>query len=241
MGTYRKVIEELRLVRSSGFGGELIARMTVAEATDIYSAVHYLSKNNDFSFQSIHWQMDANFSNDFTQRNFQTWTGINYNPGTMRLIHDWVGHMREKGGAPLVSIPCADAGSHRGNMSGLRCGAGYANYGIMTDGHITPCPVMVGMKDYYLGHISTADPASLSEVPITGACETCTISWFCGGRCLYSNIMRPWSENQQKCVCETVENMYYGLKGVLPEVQRLLRRDKSPSMILHIPAIMGVK
>jgi sulfatase maturation enzyme AslB (radical SAM superfamily) len=81
---------------------------------------------------------------------------------------------------------------------------------------------MVGMKDYYLGHVSTADPAALPEVPITGACETCAISWFCGGRCLYSNIMCPWSEEQRKFVCETVENMYYGLVEVLPEVQQLL-------------------
>ena len=45
--------------------------------------------------------------------------------------------------------------------SRLRCGAGHINYSIMTDGNIAPCPVMVGMKDYYLGHIGTSDPVHL--------------------------------------------------------------------------------
>jgi uncharacterized protein len=222
-GTYRKVMDEVQNVRSRGFCGELIARMTVAEATDIYSAVHFLADNQDCSFRSIHWQMDADFSDDFDYRNFGKWTRNSYNPGTMRLIHDWIRHMRETGEvlrwypflAPMQDLII-------GGVARLRCGAGHANYSIMTDGHIAPCPVMVGMKDYYLGHVSTADPAALPEVPIKGACETCAISWFCGGRCLYSNIMRPWSEKQRKFVCETVENMYYGLMEVLPEVQRLL-------------------
>lgn len=226
-GTYRKVIEEVHNIRSKGFRGELIARMTVAEATDIYSAVHFLSDNNDFRFNSIHWQMDADFSNDFICRNFGPWTRTSYNPGTVRLIHDWVGLMRETGEVlrwyPFL-VPMQDLIS--GRKTRLRCGAGYANYGIMTDGHITPCPVMVGMKDYYLGHISTADPCALNDIPVTGACEVCTLSWFCGGRCLYSNIMRPWSEEQRKFVCETVENMYDGLKTVLPDVQRLIKEGR---------------
>ena len=35
----------------------------------------------------------------------------------------------------------------------LRCGSGYTNYSIQTDGTIIPCPIMLGMKDYYLGQV----------------------------------------------------------------------------------------
>ena len=226
-GTYRRVMNEVQNVRSQGFCGELIARMTVAEATDIYSAVRFLSGNQDYSFQSIHWQMDADFSDDFNYRNFIKWTRVSYKPGIIRLIHEWVGHMRDTGEvlrwypflAPMQDLIV-------GKPSRLRCGAGHANYSIMTDGHIAPCPVMVGLKDYYLGHVNTTDPTALPEVPITGVCETCAISWFCGGRCLYSNIMHPWSEEQRKFVCATVENMYHGLTEVMPEVHRLLMKGR---------------
>ena len=58
----------------------------------------------------------------------------------------------------------------KGRQSRLRCGAGYANYSIMTDGSIAACPVMVGMKDYYLGHIDHSDPLHLPELPVQGRC-----------------------------------------------------------------------
>jgi sulfatase maturation enzyme AslB (radical SAM superfamily) len=41
-GTFKKVIENLRLIKRDGFMGELIARMTVMEQTDIYRQVTWL-------------------------------------------------------------------------------------------------------------------------------------------------------------------------------------------------------
>ena len=143
--------------------------MTVAEATDIYSAVHFCPATvTSVSCPSTgRWTQISQTISHY--RNFGTWTRTNYNPGTMRLIHDWVGHMRETGEVlrwyPFL-VPMQDLIA--GRKSRLRCGAGYANYSIMTDGHITPCPVMVGMKDYYLGHVSTADPGALTRSPCHG-------------------------------------------------------------------------
>ena len=69
-GTYRKVIENIKKIRQNGYEQDIIARMTVTENTDIVEAVHWLSDNPDYSFSSIHWQLDANFSDDFSHRSF---------------------------------------------------------------------------------------------------------------------------------------------------------------------------
>jgi len=109
-----------------------------------------------------------------------------------------------------------------GRQTRLRCGSGYANYSIMTDGHIAPCPVMTGMSQYYVGHIRDADPQNLAVVTVNGECTDCDIFGFCGGRCLYSSITKPWGEAGHRVVCSTVENLHRGLIEVLPRVKDLL-------------------
>jgi len=111
-----------------------------------------------------------------------------------------------------------------GRKSSLRCGAGHANFTIMTDGSIGPCPCMVGMRDYYLGHIRTSDPLALSPLPDPGSfCTGCGILTFCGGRCLYARVLRPWPEELERVVCGTVKNLHHGLNAALPKVRHLIR------------------
>jgi putative peptide-modifying radical SAM enzyme len=222
-GTYRKVMDNVRRIRAGGFTGELIARMTVAEDTGITDAVTYLSDNPDYAFSSIHWQLDANFTSDFSFRNFTAWANEDYNPGIRNLVSRWVAMMEERGSVPRW-YPFLDTMDDllNGRASRLRCGAGHANYSIMTDGHIAPCPVMIGMKKYYLGHIATADPAALPEVGPGGECTGCDIRLFCGGRCLYANIVEPWGVTERKSVCGTVANLHDALAAALPTVRSLL-------------------
>jgi len=48
--------------------------MTLMEETDIYKQIQWLLNNPDYSFSSIHWQLDAGFwKNDFYKRNFAKW------------------------------------------------------------------------------------------------------------------------------------------------------------------------
>lgn len=222
-GVYDRVMAQVRRIRSNGYTGELIARMTVTEKTDIADAVRWLSNNPDYSFSSIHWQLDANFAGDFALRTFADWVKASYNPGIRALVSDWVDCM-EAGGVVPKWYPFLDPMEDllRGRQSRLRCGSGYANYSIMTDGHIAPCPVMIGMKQYYLGHILTSDPARLGTVDVGWECTTCRIRSFCGGRCLYSNITKPWDETGRSLVCGTVENLHDALTGALPRVQSLI-------------------
>jgi radical SAM protein with 4Fe4S-binding SPASM domain len=111
-----------------------------------------------------------------------------------------------------------------GRQSRLRCGAGHANYSIMTDGHIAPCPVMIGMSQYYVGNIRDADPHNLAVISVNGECADCHIRGFCGGRCLYSNITKPWGVDERRIVCSTVETLHTGLTNALPRVKDLIAR-----------------
>jgi len=223
-GTYRSVVDNLNYIQELGYPGELIARMTVNERTDIYDAVTFLSDNDDFCFSSIHWQIDANFANDYHSRHFAEWVESSYNPAITRLVRVWLdcmkAHRKVMRWYPFLD-PTEDL--LNGNLSRLRCGAGYANYSIMTDGSIAACPVMVGMKDYYLGHIDYSDPLHLPELPVQGRCTECKILDFCGGRCLYSTITRPWTEEQNRVLCRTIAHLRECLAGSLPEVSGLIR------------------
>lgn len=220
---YDRVMKNVRIIRANRYSGEIIARMTVTESTDIVDAVHWLAENPDHPFSSIHWQLDANFAGDFPKRQFADWVAGSYNPGIRTLVQDWADHMESTGIVlrwyPFLD-PMEDLLLCRPSL--LRCGSGHANYSIMTDGHIAPCPVMIGMKQYYVGHIREADPCQLDSVHVSGECLSCQILNFCGGRCLYSNITRPWGEAERRLVCGTVENLYAALTEALPRIRSLI-------------------
>jgi uncharacterized protein len=220
-GTYDRVTGNIRRLVAGGYQGEIIARMTVTEETDIVEAVRFLAENPDFSFTSIHWQLDADLAWDHGGRTFAAWVEGAYNPGIRILIGDWVGRMEGSGTVPRwypFIDPMEDLLAGRGSL--LRCGAGHANLTIMTDGSIGPCPCMVGMKEFYLGHIRSSDPRDLPLYLDTGSfCPGCGIRTFCGGRCLYARILHPWPEEMRRAVCGTVENLHRGLSTALPRVQ----------------------
>ena len=108
----------------------------------------------------------------------------------------------------------------------LRCGSGWTNYSVQTDGHIIPCPAMSGIKDYYLGHIQDSHPLLLKQVYVGEPCTDCEILWECGGRCLYVNITKRWSNEAYEAVCKTVKNLIESLKLSLPRVKRLINKQR---------------
>ena len=222
-GTFAQVTENLRKIRDDGFSGEIIARMTVTEETDIVGAVHFLADNDHFSFASIHWQLDANFWYDYNRRDFGQWLAESYNPGITRLVAEWVETMRVEGKVGCI-YPFLDTMQDMllKRPSLLRCGCGHSDYSIMTDGSILPCPIMAGMKDYCVGHIANADPQRLPRVDVGAPCTGCKIRDFCGGRCLYANVAKPWPEEGRNLVCSSIAHLHRALKKVLPEVQRLI-------------------
>jgi putative peptide-modifying radical SAM enzyme len=228
-GTFRKAIENLKLIRENGFEGEIVARMTVMEQTDIYKQVKWLLENDEFRFTSVHWQLNAGFwSRDFERRDFKRWSKKNYNPGIRKLVKYWVNHM-EKEGVVLRLYPflgVAQSFLLGEEKSLLRCGAGWINYAIQTDGHIIPCPSMWGMRDYYVGHINTADPLKLKKVFVDEPCAKCDVLGICGGRCLYTNITKRWETNAYKEVCKTVRNLIEAIYQEIPRIKSLIDKGK---------------
>jgi putative peptide-modifying radical SAM enzyme len=228
-GTYRRVAQNLKTIREKGFKGEIVARMTVGEETEIDNQVLRLVENEDLPISSVHWQLDALFwQNDFPKRDFSNWAANNYNPRLRRLIQIWVDRMRENGQVlklyPFLGVM---ESMLLDEPSRLRCGAGWSLCNVQTDGNITPCPVMAGLKDFYLGNIIETRPENLREITsISEPCTRCNIYNLCGGRCLYANVTKLWGNQGFDMVCATVRNMMSALGEVLPEIKKLISDGK---------------
>ena len=227
-GTFRKVVDNLKLVMKNGFQGELIARMTVMEQTDIYTQVKWLL-NNEFSFSSVHWQLNAGFwANDYVRRDFKRWSVESYVPGVNRLARFWVDTIAEKGVVirlyPFLGIAYSLLLGEKECL--LRCGGGWINYAIQTNGYLIPCPAMWGMKNHYLGHISSVNPFKLKKLSVGVPCNECEILSVCGGRCLYANITRRWSKDAYAAVCNTVKALVNAVKTELPRLNKLINEGK---------------
>ena len=229
VGVHRRVISNLSLLKKKGFEGELIARMTVPVNTKIDQQVIWLLANKDFPFKSVHWQLDALFwQNDPDRVQFGKWSKETYDVGMKNLIRMWIEHIENFGEVlklyPFISIMHSLLFKEE---SKLRCGAGWNTFNIQTDGKITPCPVMAGMKDFYLGDIWHTCPTDLTDsVFVSRPCTECYLLNTCGGRCLYANATKLWGEDGFKNVCGTVMNLVNSLKEVEPRVRRLLSQGK---------------
>ncbi|MGE5556259.1 MAG: TIGR04084 family radical SAM/SPASM domain-containing protein [Methanocella sp.] len=229
-GTYRRVIENLKLIKRNGFSGELIARMTVMEQTDIERQVKYLLQNDDLAFTSVHWQLNAGFwGNDYQRRNFKQWTQTSYIPGVDALVRRWVDHMEQTGVVlklyPILGIANSLLNAETNAL--MRCGSGWINYSIQMDGQIIPCPTMWGMKAYYAGHIKDADPLKLPKLFVTNKpCSDCKILGLCGGRCLYTNIVKRWPDEAYRDVCHTVEKLVESVQNQTPRINQLIQSGR---------------
>jgi putative peptide-modifying radical SAM enzyme len=244
-GTFRRIRDNLTQIRDLGFRGEIVARMTVAEATEIDTQVLKLiqkMEQSELSISSIHWQLDALFwQNDYPNRHFFKWAAENYNPRLKQLIHAWVEHIENTGDVwrlyPFVGVMQSLL---TGESCSLRCGAGWCVFNIQTDGNITPCPVMAGMKDFYLGHISKTDPTKLmNAIFVSEPCRSCEYFRICGGRCLYANVTKLWGEQGFKEVCCTVKTMIDTLREVSPQIESLIQKGRISPQQFEYPRFNG--
>ncbi|MBT8507287.1 hypothetical protein AZH53_02435 [Methanomicrobiaceae archaeon CYW5] len=223
-GTYRLIMENCRRLLETGYEGELIGRMTVTEDTDIFRDVLHLSRNELCSFQAVHWQLNANFYDDYGARNFGDWACSSYIPGLQALAAEWVLEM-ELDGKVRMWYPFVDTMQDllMGDLPAmLRCGSGHANYSILPDGNIAPCPCMGGLEDYYAGHIRDADPKNLPRIAVDNECRGCDEYAFCGGRCLYSNIFNPWPAEGRTWIYRTVRALHETMTEVRENVGELI-------------------
>ena len=227
-GVYDLITKNAKKARDAGFTGEIIARMTVQEETDIYDQVLHLLDNPDFSFDSVHWQLNALFwRNDYERRQFARWTEEEYNPGVGKLINKWLDVMKTQGKVLKIYPFLGLMNSFLNNeTTHLRCGAGWAEYSVQTDGNISPCPVMAGMSGFYNGNIFDDRPGALKVIHVSGLCKDCDILGICGGRCLYANATMKWGEKGFREVCATIRFLINALQKIRPEIEQLIAEGK---------------
>ncbi|MGY0288852.1 MAG: TIGR04084 family radical SAM/SPASM domain-containing protein [Candidatus Methanodesulfokora washburnensis] len=193
-GVYRAVIEAAKFIRKSGFSGDLIARMTASEETDICSDVtHLLSLG---IFDHVHWQLDVIWSDRW--RNFEKWSH-SYMKGLKKLMDLWITSMREGRVLGIVPFLGIFKGILEGGLQAPPCGAGKDVLAISTDGRILACPIAVDAEWACLGDIKSGITRKPPE--IGDPCIKCEYFRYCGGRCLYAHLERIWGDEGFNSVC----------------------------------------
>lgn len=222
-GTYDLIMKNLKAIRENGFKGEIVARMTISFSdgfTDLVKQVKHLLE----IFNSVHWQLDLGFyESDYNYEIVQDFIE-KYNKEVSKLIDFWVKEI-ETGKVwkiyPLLGI---FESIYKNTKTKLRCGSGYTNYTISTDGKIVACPISSCIKEFQVGNIKDNNPNELKKVPIIEPCPSCKYFELCGGRCLYSNYAKLWPIKGEKQICNTIKHLIDEIKKATPKIRELIEK-----------------
>lgn len=224
-GVYDKIMRNISVIRQRGFSGDLVARMTVSQGTDIYDNVLHLA--NLKAFDHVHWQLGFEM---FWESGLDDGAGLedwisSYNAGISSLVEWWVGEMARTGKVPGI-VPFIGVMNSllSGAPSRLRCGSGIDFFTVMPDGRISACPVSVDFDFSVVGSIHNAAPASLCDKICVGEpCVLCDIFNICGGRCLFVNRAQDMlRKNGYALICATVRHLVWELQAAAPRIQELI-------------------
>ena len=240
MGVYERVIRNSKILRERGFTGDLIARMTVEEGTDVYENVRHLLDTG--LYDHVHWQLSFSMfwrSPDGPSPGLADWIA-GYNSDVSRLVDWWVSEMRQSrrvpGIVPFVGVTgtlLSDKGA------ALRCGSGIDSFTVMPDGSISACPVAVDFDFSMLGSIFGSAPDSLPGKAMLGEpCLSCELLRICGGRCLFVNRSR-WMliDGGYSLICGTVKHLIGELRNALPSINGLIANGAVKASDFEYPAI----
>ncbi|MCZ7355529.1 MAG: TIGR04084 family radical SAM/SPASM domain-containing protein [Candidatus Methanoperedens sp.] len=225
-GVYDRVMYNARIIRQKGFRGDIVARMTVPQGTDIYENVLHLAQLK--AFYHIHWQLGFEMfweSGEEGDNGPGEWIR-SYNAGISLLVDWWVKEMRNThqvhGIVPFIGIMNSMLSSA---PSTLRCGSGIDFFTIMPDGRISACPVSIDFDFSIIGSIFNGTPVSLCNKVLVGEpCVSCEIFMICGGRCLFVNRAQDMlRKNGYELICSTVKHLVRELDAVLPIVRDLVK------------------
>ncbi len=217
-GVHRRAMENVGAIRPR-FRGDLIARMTASQETDIHDDVLHLLGEG---FDHVHWQLNAVWAPDGSWKDFQGWVKDSYNPGVTRLARWWLGEL-ETGVVPGI-VPFL--GVMRRLLfggTGLPCGAGRDAFAVTTDGVVLACPIGPDYDWNRIGRLGEVTPEGLRDrVGLVEPCLSCDVTDLCGGRCLFANREGRWAQEQFDLVCQTVRHLVEEMKGLEPRVRELL-------------------
>lgn len=223
-GLYDRIMRNIQLIRKRGFSGDLIARMTVAQGTDIYDNVRHLAGVE--VFDHVHWQLgfEMFWESGEEESGLEAWIH-SYNAGISSLADWWVKEMeitgRVHGLVPFLGIMNSLLS---GKPAHLRCGSGIDFFTITPEGKISACPVSIDFDFSIAGSIFKDSPPSLCDKVLPGEpCISCGIFHICGGRCLFVNRAQDMlRENGYYLICSTVRHLVRELENAAPEVRELI-------------------
>jgi putative peptide-modifying radical SAM enzyme len=223
-GVYDRVIRNAELIRQRGFSGDLVARMTVAQGSDIFENVTHLLGTG--VFDHVHWQLSFSmfWKTEEEEPGLDEWID-EYNSRVSSLVNWWVQEMRDtgrvRGVVPFIGVMRSLL---TGSRSRLRCGSGIDFFTITPDGRISACPVAVDFDFSLVGSIDESKPSSLKDSALVGEpCVSCKDFHLCGGRCLFVNRSQGMlKEDGYANICKTVRHLLAELRNALPEVQNLI-------------------
>jgi putative peptide-modifying radical SAM enzyme len=227
-GVSDRVVHNVDMIRKRGFHGDVVARMTVTQGTDVYENVRYLLGTG--LFDHVHWQLDfAMFwqSGEDAEPGLDNWLK-SYNSRVSLLVDYWVEEMihtnRVLGLVPFIGMMNSLLS---GKSSRLRCGSGIDFFAVMPDGRISACPVSVDFDFSIVGSIFENSPSSLcNRATIGEPCLSCDVFHICGGRCLFVNRSQEMlRENGLRDICMTVRHLSRKLQDSLPQVQELIENQ----------------
>ncbi|WXG44651.1 MAG: TIGR04084 family radical SAM/SPASM domain-containing protein [Promethearchaeati archaeon SRVP18_Atabeyarchaeia-1] len=245
-GVYDKILHNLQGIRQNGFAGDLIARMTASEHTDIFLDVSHLLELKNPEFNHVHWQIDALWDSppDLRWNNFERWIGESYDPGIERLVRMWGDSLVRHGKVlPILPFTGIMRTLLNGGNAGLRCGAGIDSFAVTTSGEITVCPIAPEWEFARVGSIFQSKPSDLPRrVEVGAPCTSCDILDLCGGRCLFTNKTKLWGEGGFRSVCRSTRAMIAELKQLKGQVVELISRKMiSPDEFEYAPYNNGTE
>ena len=225
-GVYDRILQKIKIIRQKGFRGDIVARMTVLQGTDIFENVKHLLTLEQ-CFDHVHWQLDFEM---FWEAWENTVPGLpewidSYNSGISLLVKWWIGEIERTGRvAGIVPFIGVMRSLLQGENSRLRCRSGIDFFTIMPDGRISACPVSIDFDFSVVGSIYEDAPSSLVDRSNVGEpCTSCDIFSICGGRCLFVNRSQHLlREDGYAMICRTVKHLIMELQETVPHVHALI-------------------
>jgi putative peptide-modifying radical SAM enzyme len=223
-GTHKKVMKNLSDIRDK-FPGELIARMTLTEASDVYRDVRWLLYHKDPTFDGIHWQINFMFDDMNKWKDIEGWIK-DYNLKINKLVDEWVSTMENSQVQRIYPFMGIMRSLLLEEKTKLRCGSGWIYHTIDTNGNILACPIAGEMPSFWIGNLKEIkNPLELKDAFLikNEPCISCDLLDICGGRCLFANYVKPWNGDEGfRITCKTIRNLINKLKSVKNRIKKLI-------------------
>lgn len=240
---YERAVKNAQDARNRGFTGDIIARMTVGEDSDIYRDVNHLlnvEHNGQKLFDHVHWQLNVQWDTPAysAYKDFFGWRDNSYNPGITKLADEFISSLKQDGTilgiTPFLGVIWSHLTGEK--FETVRCSSGWESFNVATNGDITACPIAPEFAS--LGNINTIKSPKVvhHKEKVDEPCTSCEVLHECGGRCLYCNHTQWWEEEGFKEVCVTVKHFLNEIREkIMPAVRAEIEAGRKTIEDFHYP------